>query len=126
MSIRVAVTTPSPIEDVSSPSHPHTARVRLGDAVSSNDARNKALVTLESGDGQGLGGDLVVIVRQEAPHQPRVWVETYFDDRVGEVEEGKEAEGGDEGVGAPCSTAIMVALYPDLSSLGFRRVSSQC
>jgi hypothetical protein len=53
------------------------------------------------GGNAGLGGDFVVLIKQEQPNQPRAWVETL-------------AETSDA---APASLGVMVSLYPDIKSL---------
>jgi hypothetical protein len=53
------------------------------------------------GGNTGLGGDFVVLIKQEQPNQPRAWVET--------LAETSRA--------APASLGVMVSLYPDIKSL---------
>ncbi len=74
----------------------------------------------------GLGSDFVVIISQEQPHQPRAWLETFQDDRLSVERDGEgtaaAAVAAPGGAGGPSSsTAVMVALYPDLAHMVFEK-----
>ena len=129
LKVRVAVEAASAVTSVVSPSHSSAVTVAVNDAVVDNAGRNKAVVTLGANGGAGLGTDLVLVIAQEQPHQARVWVEDYVDDR-GVVSGETGVAGGGSGAGAGAGAAltsptkaVMVALYPDLSSVKWRSES---
>ena len=83
---RVSIATASSITAVTCPSHADSATIRTGRLVPGDNTLNtRAVVTLGVDSGVGLGGDFVILIRQEQPHQHRVWVETLLDDRNAEA-----------------------------------------
>ena len=126
VSVRLAIETASAITSITSSSHAATLSVKMGTCGELYDGgdsaalvNTRALVTMGVTGGVGLGGDFVVVVKQEQPHQPRVWVETLHDDRDSVVSVAEVGAGGAAAAAAAVTDtrAIMVSLYPDLRSL---------
>ena len=110
LTARVAVEAASTITSVTCPSHKDWAVARIAENGTS------ATVTVGIAGGVGLGGDMVILVRQAQPHQPRVWVESLVATPAVADEEDLDLIT----VAPPVTTAIMVSLYPDLPAMSWK------